>query len=61
MTQFENNIRESFRGVKKDILEVKNQILKLAEEQQKIVEMILKESKKTSKKKTSKKKTSKKK
>jgi len=61
MTQFENNIRESFRGVKKDILEVKNQILKLAEERQKIVEMILKESKKTSKKKTSKKKTSKKK
>lgn len=32
----ERNIRKAFQGVKKDILEIKNQILKIAETQEKI-------------------------
>ena len=32
----ENNIRKSFAGVRKDILEIKNQMLRLAESLEKI-------------------------
>tara|TARA_Y100000034_G_C6646259_1_gene282707 strand:+ start:180 stop:491 length:312 start_codon:yes stop_codon:yes gene_type:complete len=36
MSRIENNIKRSFRGVKNDILELKNQILMLAEGQEKL-------------------------
>lgn len=32
----ENNLRKSFADVRKDILEIKNQVLKLAEAQEKL-------------------------
>jgi len=63
----ENNIKKSFQGVKKDILEVKNQLLNLAEIQEKIITELeaLKQSKaskpKTATKKKPAKKTSKRK
>ena len=32
----ENNIRKAFEGVKKDMLEIKNQLLSIAEKQEKL-------------------------
>jgi hypothetical protein len=55
----EQNIRRAFQGVKKDILEVKDQLLKVAETQEKLMaefEELKKQTKKPAKKKTSKKK-----
>jgi len=49
----EKNVAIAFRGVKKDILEIKNQLLRLAEGQQDLREIILesgKEKKPTEKK-----------
>jgi len=47
----ERNLRNSFAQVRKEILEVKNQILRLAERQQELAEMISKKEKKTGKRK----------
>jgi hypothetical protein len=59
---FEDNIRRSFQGVKKDILEIKNQLLKLAEMQEKLVtELEEMKSEKTVAKPKAKKRTSKRK
>ncbi len=51
MSQLEHNLRRSFAEVKKEILEVKNQVLKLAEGLEKI-EVVVSElkAKKTVKK-----------
>ena len=49
----ESNLRKSFREVRKDILEIKNQILRLAENQEKLEAVLVKKA--TPKKKTSKK------
>jgi len=60
----EENIKASFRGVKLDILSVKNQILKLAEAQEELrhtVNKVQESSKKKASKKTSKKSSKKKK
>ena len=41
----ENNIRKAFSGVKKDILEIKDQLLQIAERQERL-EAVVEESKK---------------
>jgi len=42
MNQLELNIRKSFAEVRKDIIEIKNQILRLAEGQEELAKMISK-------------------
>jgi len=54
MNQFEANVVNSFKQVKKDILELKDQLIRLAEGQEKLEALIsekTKNSKKVSKKK----------
>ena len=47
MNQLELNIRKSFAEVRKDIIEIKNQILRLAEGQEDLAKMLSKKTDKT--------------
>ena len=56
----ENNVKRSFQDVKKDILEIKNQLLNLAETQEKLITQFEELKNKKTSKPVAKKKTSKK-
>jgi len=48
MSQLERNVIRSFQGVKRDMLEVKDHLLKLAETQEKLQVLLVEMNKKTS-------------